>query len=52
MPIETEKIAAATASSAVAGKRWPISVRTVWRVVIDVPSFSCAVCSRYFQYCT
>ena len=46
MPIRIENSAAATDSSTVAGKRWPISVSTGWRVVIDVPSCSCAVSFR------
>ena len=40
IPTTIEKNAAATASSRVAGKRWPISVRTGSRDVIDVPSLS------------
>ena len=52
IPIRIEKSAAATDSSTVAGKRCPISVNTGWRLVIDVPSWSCAVSFRYRQYCT
>ncbi len=50
IPIRIEKNAAATASSTVAGKRWPISVSTGTRVVIEVPRWSWAVSFRYAQY--